>query len=452
MKYVQPFGISDPNAPYINGDPSTGTAGSIPPAASIEYPQREIVNLIADAGRASPDNSDLHQLARAVQSNLLVSTDDGGTANQYQVTLIPAPGSYYKYMQIICKIANANSGPTRLNVNAMGPKPVLHVDGAELSAGELKANSITCFEYDGTNFQLAWSTGGYGGGPGLIYLTGNLDWYVDSAIGDDALYDGTSATLVAGTLHGPYKTIQKAWDQIPRYNNNGFQQAIHVAHGSYTGFRARSINGVGSVLLVGDPAAPGTCTIDGTGKSAAAYVNTLGLYFIRGFSLGCTGTGSSTDPIGNIWVQGAGQQVYVGEMTFRWSAGGHILSAFGAIVYSWGAGCLWTISGGATGGFVAPWHGNCFMACTGGLLTNFGAGGPNITINVASSFAGAFAYSIMFGQVQITTYTALVGAGNVTGTRFYVAQNALIVTGGGVNYYPGTVAGTAVTANGGYYI
>ena len=51
MKYNQPFGISDPNGAYINGDPSAGIAGSIPPAASIEYPQREIVNLIG--GRQS---------------------------------------------------------------------------------------------------------------------------------------------------------------------------------------------------------------------------------------------------------------------------------------------------------------------------------------------------------------------------------------------------------------
>ena len=50
MKYNQPYGVSDPNAPYINGNPTTGTMGSIPPAASIEYPQREIVNVISNGG------------------------------------------------------------------------------------------------------------------------------------------------------------------------------------------------------------------------------------------------------------------------------------------------------------------------------------------------------------------------------------------------------------------
>ena len=63
MKYKQPYGVSDPNAAYINGNPSTGTMGSIPPAASIENPQREIVNFINDSG-LTPTDADLHQLWR----------------------------------------------------------------------------------------------------------------------------------------------------------------------------------------------------------------------------------------------------------------------------------------------------------------------------------------------------------------------------------------------------
>ena len=35
--------------PYVNGDPTIGQEGSIPPAAAFEHPQREIVNLIKNA-------------------------------------------------------------------------------------------------------------------------------------------------------------------------------------------------------------------------------------------------------------------------------------------------------------------------------------------------------------------------------------------------------------------
>ena len=45
MLYNQPYGkppeVTWGDTPYINGNPSTGTPGSIPPAASIEYPHNE---------------------------------------------------------------------------------------------------------------------------------------------------------------------------------------------------------------------------------------------------------------------------------------------------------------------------------------------------------------------------------------------------------------------------
>ena len=77
MLYNQPFGITDPNASYINGNPSTGTMGSIPPAASIEYDQREIVEVINYAYQHgyrdntgalcnAPTNADLTQLRKAI--------------------------------------------------------------------------------------------------------------------------------------------------------------------------------------------------------------------------------------------------------------------------------------------------------------------------------------------------------------------------------------------------
>ena len=77
MKYNQPYGVSDPQAAYINGNPATGTMGSIPPAEAVEFDQREIVNVIQyahDQGLvdftsqpcAQPSNGDLQQLLKAI--------------------------------------------------------------------------------------------------------------------------------------------------------------------------------------------------------------------------------------------------------------------------------------------------------------------------------------------------------------------------------------------------
>ena len=78
MKYQQPYGVSDPNASYLNGNPSTGTMGSIPPAASIEYDMREIIEVISRANSrsyvdftgapcAAAADTDLQQLRKAIE-------------------------------------------------------------------------------------------------------------------------------------------------------------------------------------------------------------------------------------------------------------------------------------------------------------------------------------------------------------------------------------------------
>lgn len=67
MKYVQPHGIVDENASYIDGDPSIGQKGSVPRAAAIEHPLREIVHVIDYAGLDS-SGTDLEQLRKAIEA------------------------------------------------------------------------------------------------------------------------------------------------------------------------------------------------------------------------------------------------------------------------------------------------------------------------------------------------------------------------------------------------
>ena len=62
MKYTPPLNSEDPNAGFINADPANGQEGSIIPAGALEYPQREIINVITDAGLTpSSDNTQLKQ-------------------------------------------------------------------------------------------------------------------------------------------------------------------------------------------------------------------------------------------------------------------------------------------------------------------------------------------------------------------------------------------------------
>lgn len=68
MKYVPPIDgdQTDPERGYVNANPTNAVAGSIPPAAAFEHPQREILKVITEAGLI-PDTANLTQLHEAIQ-------------------------------------------------------------------------------------------------------------------------------------------------------------------------------------------------------------------------------------------------------------------------------------------------------------------------------------------------------------------------------------------------
>ena len=257
MKYHQPFGAADPDASFVNGDPSTGQEGSIPPAEQMELPQREIVNAIKASGQ-TPADGDLTQLAQAMGIGIYVGTfggtangltatlpgnvalpalregltihgyvgaspntgaatltvsgfatppgakpiklkngtsdpaagdlsagvlvsfrydgaawrssgsltseqsggattnfaSDTGTANAILVALSPAPTSYTVGMLVRTKIAADNTGPTTINVNGLGLRPVTHTDLSALVKNDVRGGEMVQMQFDGTQFQL----------------------------------------------------------------------------------------------------------------------------------------------------------------------------------------------------------------------------------------------------------------------------------------------------------
>lgn len=79
---------------------------------------------------------------------------DSGTANTYVGTLTPVPGSYTAGMEIRLQISNTNTGASTLNLNAIGATAIKRQDLTALQAGDLLANEMAYFIYDGTYFQL----------------------------------------------------------------------------------------------------------------------------------------------------------------------------------------------------------------------------------------------------------------------------------------------------------
>ena len=138
MDYQQPMGTSSGTA-YVTGNPATNTPGSIPTGPAIEYPQREIVNLITAAG-ITPSNNDLTQLAKAIQSGALISANNTGNSDALVGVFPPAIGVLYNGM-LLCVRANAvnvTTTPTFTpNAGLIPSLPIVKVNNLPLAVGDI---------------------------------------------------------------------------------------------------------------------------------------------------------------------------------------------------------------------------------------------------------------------------------------------------------------------------
>src|SRR3954469_15538120 len=289
MKYNQPFDQpSNPNAPYVDGNPSAGIQGSIVPAASIEYPQREIVAAVQAAG-LTPSNDDLGQLIKFVKCvdvfNIFKSAVNQGNASQWSVT-IPAlptmPPPLGTALWIKPGYDSVNGG-TVLSVNGGAFAAVVHADLSPVTISDIIPTGWLLVFFDGSRWQIV--AGGSTRVPGLLpALTANANWFVNGTTGSDTVYDGTWATVASATK-GPFKTIQRAASETAKYNMNGYNQSINVADGAYANATMPSTNGVGTVFVYGNPASPQNCTVTNSGGGSALVMNAGGSFDVNGFRL-----------------------------------------------------------------------------------------------------------------------------------------------------------------------
>lgn len=150
MKYEQPYGVTDPNAPYINGNPAAGIQGSIPPAAAFEFPMRELVAMIAGGG-LTPSDSDLQQLLQAVRSQMVNYCVDGGTLpNNYVTSFSPPITTYFNGMVFRLLLKNTNTGVSSFDAGG-GRHAIKKMGGADPAAGDLPGGSIV---------ELLWNPAG----------------------------------------------------------------------------------------------------------------------------------------------------------------------------------------------------------------------------------------------------------------------------------------------------
>jgi hypothetical protein len=96
---------------------------------------------------------------RSRTSDFAVAT---GTANNYIAALNPAPQAYTVGLAFRMKIPalQTNTGPATVNLNGLGPRPILRVNGSPLQAGDLVGGATYLLSDDGvTGFRLIGGSG-----------------------------------------------------------------------------------------------------------------------------------------------------------------------------------------------------------------------------------------------------------------------------------------------------
>jgi hypothetical protein len=281
-------------------------------------------------------------------------------------------------------------------------------------------------------------TGGLSGA--LIMMTNPRSLYCDNLLGDDSLYDGTTATVDAPHGHGPYKSLRKALLQTAKYNLSGFTFHIYLADGTYPEtslLDAPTPNGSGQIFIHGNHANPNLVKLINSGNGSCFRVFG-GSYIVDGVAFQATQATASDIAVG-VWIARAGS-LWLDACAFYNAPGGHILAGPGGGQVSI-QGPVSIYGGSANGAHM--------VTVQNGVISFWS--NPLPTLNVLNPVS-LYAFATAAGGGQINPqYTVINGAANVTGYRYVVSGNGVIDTGGrAVSYLPGSVAG--VQATGGQYV
>lgn len=254
-------------------------------------------------------------------------------------------------------------------------------------------------------------------------LAANRTYYVRA--------DGSNSNNgLSNTAGGAFLTIQKAIDTVYALDLSIFNVTIQVGAGTYTG----TINfgpsvGRGAVTLRGDYTAPSNVNLAFTSGFSAFSVASGAVVDVGGFKISNSGAAGN-----GVLVQNGGTLNFVGAMEWgTCNARAAIEVARGSVVVS--SGVSHTISGNLAAFVSALSQASVFIQA--GTVTLVGT--PAIT-----SFISCLSSAVQFSAITFA------GTG-ATGTRYSVAENGVVKTGGGgASYFPGSIAGVAST--GGQYL
>lgn len=192
----------------------------------------------------------------------------GSGTNAITVSLPVPITSLQSGMVVVVKIANTNTGSTTLNVDGLGAVTVKKQSGGSLvnlSAGDLVADSIVPFHYNGTNFVI----GGAGGSGAFRFVGSVTGANVSSLDVEDLITTGSMYMLLLKDLipsvDNSYLGVRTSADNGSTYDSNLGHYVYEIRGQTQNGVSLDNNNNSDSKIRIGDGNASG----DRIGNGAA---------------------------------------------------------------------------------------------------------------------------------------------------------------------------------------
>jgi hypothetical protein len=260
---------------------------------------------------------------------------------------------------------------------------------------------------------------------GLQILTAGTNFYVNGTSGNDS-NDGLTAGTAFLTLQGAVNKIASGYIALQGVN-------LYVANGTYSGVTIGS-SLVSSWSFIGNTGSPSSVVIDASSIAVNAgrgIVVNGAKVSVNGFSLRAY--------YELAFVTNGGALSLNGSTRLLGNTVGVFLAAYASsIMYLFGAVAV--LAGGAG-----------MIAASGGSTVQLGLTDGVSTTAVAFTFTGTPAFSPAFANVGtngvISTGSSVCSfSGATTGARYYGNANGVFNTqGAGVNFFPGSTAGSLST-------
>lgn len=267
---------------------------------------------------------------------------------------------------------------------------------------------------------------GVGWVPIFPTLSTNTTYYVNNVTGSNS-----NNGLTAGTA---WATLTFALAALQAVNLNGYTATIQLATTGtdYDAPGAFIAPGSGTLVIQGDTANQSNVVISGTGPgggNSGMLAPSFGVVTLKYLTIKNTGTiNSSLLSYTQTFIQNVSfTSTTTSAPALVGAAGGSVFIQAGCI-FGGSAQCMWRASGGG----VITMNANCVMANS-------------------PTYSLATVQAEVLGVVQLTNNTWTWTGSPVTGKRYDASLNSVISSAGlGVNFFPGTIAGT--TSTGGQYV